>query len=110
MITLTTSVQEKLADRSPGDGMAWLINIHWDRGDVEKVVERDGLVTFKRQAVPHWRVDLFGDRLETLAAHPHLERHAPLIFVQPWLLPNPRFPGGEVDVEDGSLVFRASAA
>ena len=110
MITLTAGAQEKLANRLPGDGMAWLINIHWDRGDVEKVVERDGEVAFKRQTAPQWRVDLFGDLLETLVARPHLERHAPAIFVQPWLLPNPKFPGGEIDFEEGSLVFRPSAA
>jgi hypothetical protein len=90
--------------------MAWVIQISWVRGDVEKVVDRNGEVSWKREAPRGWCADLFGDTLESLASQPQLERHAPLVFVQPWLLPDPPFPGGEIDIEAGELIFRPNAA
>jgi hypothetical protein len=111
MLTLTASARERLTDHQPEEeGMAWVIHIGWERGDVEKVARPDGEVSWKREPPRGWQVALFTDTIESLAAQPQLERHAPRIFVQPWLLPNPQFPGGEIDVEGGDLIFRPAAA
>jgi hypothetical protein len=111
MVTLTQRAQDRLTSHAPAAaGMAWVIHIRWDRGDVEKVSDSTGEVTWKREPPRGWCVDLFGDALESLAMQPQLERPAPGIFVQPWLLPNPTFPSGEIDVEGDQLIFRAHAA
>jgi hypothetical protein len=110
MVTLTTRALERLTDHSPGDGMGWLLSISWDRGDVDKVVAPNGEVSWNRGEPRGWRVDLFGDTLELLTTRTELERRAPRVFVQPWLLPSPSFPGGEVDVDGSELVFRPNAA
>jgi len=111
MVTLTQRAQDRLTRQAPAaTGMAWVIHIRWDRGDVEKVSDPIGAVTWKRELPRGWCVDLFSDALETLAVQPQLEQPVPGVFVQSWLLPNPPFPSGEIDVEGGQLIFRAHAA
>ena len=95
MITLTERALDQLTRLHPAeDGTGWLIQIRWDRGDVEKVSEPNGEVTWKRESPQRWRADLFGESLDVLSSNPHLERPVSGVFVQPWLLPNPSFPGG----------------
>jgi hypothetical protein len=111
MITLTERALDQLTRQHPAeDGAGWLIQIRWDRGDVEKVSNPSGEVTWRRESPQRWRIDLFGESLDVLSSNPHLEQPAPRVFVQPWLLPNPPFPGGEIDVEANELVFRPPAA
>ena len=111
MITLTERARDQLTRQHPATpGMAWLVQIRWDRGDVDKIAGPSGEVTWKRDPPRGWCVDLFGDTLESLVARPQLERPAPGVFVQPWVLPSPPFPGGEIDVEGGDLIFRPDAA
>jgi hypothetical protein len=111
MITLSERAVDQLTRRHPAKvGTGWLIQILWDRGDVEKIATATGEVTWRRQSTQRWRADLFGESLDILSSNPYLERPVPGVFVQPWLLPNPPFPGGEVDVEANELVFRPAAA
>jgi hypothetical protein len=111
MVTLSQRARDLLTCKAPlASGMAWVLQIRWDRGYVEKIADSSGDVTWKRDPPRGWCVDLFGDALESLAAQPHLEQPAPGIFVQPWPLPNPPFPSGEIDAEADQLIFRPHAA
>jgi hypothetical protein len=111
MITLTQRALDRLSRHDLASrGMAWLLSISWDRGDVEKVVSETGEVSWVRAPSKGWCVDMFADDASDLAGRSSLVQPSPGVFVQPWLLPDPPFPGGEIDDEDGRLVLRPPAA
>jgi hypothetical protein len=89
--------------------MAHLICIRWDQGEVDNHRGPNGETVWERTPPRGWSVDAFGDLTELLAQRTDVLRLGPRIFVQPWLLPTPAFPGGEIDVEEGDLVFRPHA-
>jgi hypothetical protein len=86
-----------------------VICITWHRGDVDERRAANGEITWQRTPPHGWQLEVFGDLAGNLAGRPELQQLAPRIFVQPWLLPNPPFPGGVIDAEGGHLVFRPDA-
>jgi len=109
MITFTKEVLDCLSKLTLDEGMAWLVSIRWDRGEVDNFRGANGETVWERTPSRGWQVHLYGDYLRKLLEGSHLERHGPLVFVQQPLLDSTSFPGGIIDVADGELVFTANA-
>jgi hypothetical protein len=111
MITISDRALARLDTMVSGNGLdGILLAIRWDRGDADNVRAHDGNTTWIRTPPRGWQIDVFGDSLEVLSKWPELQGFGPRVFVQPWLLPNPPFPGGVIDLEEENIVFKANPA
>jgi hypothetical protein len=109
MITITDRALTRLDTMASGNGLdGILLAIRWDRGDADNVRGPDGKTTWIRTPSRGWQVDVFGDSVAVLSKWPELQRFGSRVFAQPWLLPNPPFPGGLIDLEDDNIVFKAN--
>lgn len=111
MINITAAALARL-DTLLGDegGDGLVLQIQWDRGDADNLRGPDGKTTWIHTPPRGWQVDVFGESRELLSKRPELQRLGHRVFVQPWLLPNPPFPGGVIDIEDDDIVFKANPA
>jgi hypothetical protein len=111
MISITAEALARLDTLSSAEGSEGiLLAIRWDRGDADNLRGPDGKSTWIHTPPRGWQVDVFGDSVEVLSKRPELQRFGRRVFVQPWLLTNPPFPGGVIDLEDDNIVFKASPA
>src|SRR5262249_7077668 len=109
MITISERALARLDTMASGNGLdGILLAIRWDRGDADNVRGPDGSTTWMRTPPRGWQVDVFGDSQEVLSKWPAVKRSGRGLFVQPWLLPNPPFLGGVIDLENDNIVFKAN--
>lgn len=111
MISITARALARLDTLPSAEGSEGrVLQIRWDRGDADNLRGPDGKNTWIHTPPRGWQVDVFGESLEVLSKRPELQRFGHCVFVQPWLLPNPPFPGGVIDIEDDTVVFKANPA
>ena len=109
MIRITDSAKNKLND---DHGLAadrpWIVLITWDRGNADNSRTAAGEVIWERAQGKGWVVQYFRQPKNSNEPLPEISP-APGIFVYLNPIDGPPIKGGEIDVEDGKIVFRENA-
>jgi hypothetical protein len=109
MIRITDSAKEYLNEHSgQSDDRPWILFVTWDRGNADNSRTVSGEVVWKRAQSRGWVVQHFRQLRDSKEPLPEISV-APGIFVYLNPIDGPAVKSGEIDVEDGKIVFRGNA-
>ena len=105
MVTLTGEARKFLeAQRSEAPGLKWYLIVHWRKGEMENWRGASGDVKWERHPDPGWSAEFVGYRPEDMQ-----KELGESLMANVRLLTDPAFPGGVIEVEQGSLRVKANA-